>query len=74
MIVALLPLAMLLADAPSKPRLICRGAQPTVGTRIKSRKVCHTEEEWKELDGERRGADIHVQTPQPDPWERTRPQ
>jgi hypothetical protein len=56
------------------PKRVCRPAAPTLGSRIKRPKLCRTAAEWEEADRARRGADITVKTPQPEPWERTRPQ
>jgi hypothetical protein len=53
---------------------VCRPAAPTIGSHIKRSKVCRTAAEWEEIDASRRAADIPVKAPQPDPWERTRPQ
>jgi hypothetical protein len=49
----LLPLsAALAADAPSaknEPR-ICRAAQKTTGSHIRTSRRCHSEEEWRRID------------------------
>ena len=53
---------------------VCRPAAPALGSHIKRSKICRTAAEWEELDRARRGPDITVKTPQPESWERTRPQ
>jgi hypothetical protein len=53
---------------------VCRPAAATIGSRIKRAKVCRTAAEWEEDDRAHRAADITVKSPQPEPWERTRPQ
>jgi hypothetical protein len=55
-------------------RRVCRPAAAALGSRIKRPKVCRTQAEWDEDDRARRAADITVKAPQPEPWERTRPQ
>jgi hypothetical protein len=53
---------------------VCRPAAAPLGSRVKRPKKCRSAAEWKEHDDARRAADIPVKAPQPDPWERTRPQ
>ncbi|MEA3051271.1 MAG: hypothetical protein QOG72_174 [Sphingomonadales bacterium] len=80
-----LPLLALAAAAPAMaapageggadvPRRVCRPAAPQLGSRIKRPKVCRSSAEWEEMDRARRAATITVKAPQPEPWERTRPQ
>ena len=71
--------SLLLAATPSPDiqvngRRVCRPAAAALGSRIKRPKVCHTQAEWDEQDRAHRAADISVKAPQPEPWERTRPQ
>jgi hypothetical protein len=76
-------LALFLAAAVAAPspdarvdagKRVCRPAAATIGSRIKHPKVCRTIAEWEEDDRAHRAADIPVKAPQPEPWERTRPQ
>jgi hypothetical protein len=74
-------LAMPAAAAPSGEirveeggKRVCRPAAPSLGSHIKRSKICRTAAEWEELDAARRGPEITVKTPQPESWERTRPQ
>jgi hypothetical protein len=53
---------------------VCRPAAPSLGSHIKRSKICRTAAEWEEWDRARRAADLTVKAPQPEPWERTRPQ
>lgn len=50
---AALPFAALAADPPSpgksEPR-ICRTAQQTTGSHIRSPRTCHTAEQWRQID------------------------
>jgi hypothetical protein len=80
---ALLPFLALSVSANAAPpedivvgsaKRVCRPAAPRLGSRIKRAKVCRTATEWEETDRAARGADITVKAPQPEPWERTRPQ
>lgn len=57
-----------------KGKRVCRPAAPTIGSHIKRSKICRTAAEWAELDASRRAVEIPVKAPQPEPWERTRPQ
>ena len=61
-------------DIQVNGRRVCRPAAAALGSRIKRPQVCHTQAEWDEQDRARRAADITVKAPQPEPWERTRPQ
>ena len=36
--------------APDKPQLICRGAQKSLGSRIRTPRKCMTAEQWQEAD------------------------
>ena len=36
--------------SPTKPRLICRGAQKSLGSRIRKPRKCMTAEQWQEED------------------------
>ena len=36
--------------APAKPQLICRGAQKSLGSRIRKPRKCMTAEQWQEAD------------------------
>ena len=46
-----IPSAAAAADpAPAKPQLICRGAQKSLGSRIRKPRKCMTAEQWQEAD------------------------
>jgi hypothetical protein len=75
----MLTLLALLALAPEIPadagaKRVCRPAAPTIGSHIKRSKICRTAAQWEEYDNERRAPSITTKAPQPEPWERTRPQ
>jgi hypothetical protein len=76
---ALLSLALAVAAPAGEAgadggKRVCRPAAPTIGSHIKRSKICRTAAEWEEMDRARRGADLTIKAPQPEPWERTRPQ
>jgi hypothetical protein len=63
------------ADLPPQPeKRICRAAAAQLGSKIKRRKDCRTAAQWEEADAARRAAPLRVKAPQPEAWERTRPQ
>jgi hypothetical protein len=47
-----LPTAAAAADPPepARPQLICRGAQKSLGSRIRKPRKCMTAEQWQEAD------------------------
>ncbi|MEA3064475.1 MAG: hypothetical protein QOJ27_914 [Sphingomonadales bacterium] len=77
---SLVPLLVLAAAAPAETpseagaQRVCRPAAPSIGSHIKRSKICRTAAQWEEYDNGRRAASITTKAPQPEPWERTRPQ
>jgi hypothetical protein len=70
-------LALLLAPAmpaDSKPRKICRVPEAQLGSHMKQPRTCRTEAEWTAEEEARRAAPVPLKAPQPESWERTRPQ
>jgi hypothetical protein len=68
--------AALAAPAKEEPgaRRVCRAPTANLGSRIKRAKICHTADEWEEIDRARRGPELRTKPSQLEPWERTRPQ
>ncbi|HEY0414582.1 MAG TPA: hypothetical protein VGD66_15720 [Allosphingosinicella sp.] len=58
---------------PAAPK-ICRAAEASIGSHIKRAPTCRTEAEWKALEEAHRAAPLQTKAPQPEAWERTRPQ
>jgi hypothetical protein len=61
------------AGAPSG-KLICRGGERQLGSHVRRPPVCRTAEEWEMAEQAARTAPIPVKAPQPESWERSRPQ
>jgi hypothetical protein len=75
--VALLLLALLLAPASptaSKPSKICRAPEAQLGSHVKRPRTCRTQAEWIAEEEAARAAPVPLKAPQPESWERTRPQ
>ena len=51
--------------APGKPQLICRGAQKSLGSRIRTPRKCMTAEQWQEADDKAGRVPISLQVVAP---------
>jgi len=74
---ALLLFALLLAPAEaagSKPKKICRAPEAQLGSHVKRPRTCRTQAEWTALEDAARAAPVPLKAPQPESWERSRPQ
>jgi hypothetical protein len=72
----LLALILLLAgpDGGDSAKRICHAPEAQLGSHFKKPKVCRTQAEWDAIEDARRGAALTTKAPQPESWERTRPQ
>jgi len=55
-------------------RRVCRPPEAQLGSHFKKPRICRTQAEWDALEESRRGAPLTTKAPQPESWERTRPQ
>jgi hypothetical protein len=53
---------------------VCRAPEAQLGSHMKRPRICRTQVEWDEIEDARRAAPLQTKAPQPEPWERTRPQ
>jgi hypothetical protein len=70
-------LLLLLAGTDSADpgaRRVCHAPEAQLGSHFKKPKVCRTQAEWDAIEEARRGAALTTKAPQPESWERTRPQ
>lgn len=61
------------SDAPREKR-ICRGGERQLGSHVRSAPVCRTAAEWEAAERDARTLPLPLKAPQPEAWERTRPQ
>ncbi|MBV8687694.1 MAG: hypothetical protein JOZ90_17760 [Alphaproteobacteria bacterium] len=70
-------IALLLAAPPAGDagaKKVCRAAQAPLGSHVKRPRLCRTQAEWRAEEEASRAAPVPLKAPQPESWERTRPQ
>jgi hypothetical protein len=60
-------------DAPAEKK-ICRGGEKQLGSHVRRPPVCRTAAEWEAAQEAARTLPLPLKAPQPEAWERTRPQ
>lgn len=61
-------------DEGGAEKRVCRRPEAQLGSHVKRPRICRTQAEWDALEEARRAAPLSTKAPQPESWERSRPQ